>query len=133
MPKAPDKIKSIAVYASEALGSGTPTFYNNYIGSSSLEDQVIAYWKLKGINFAYLSNGNISSGFLGATYTTTTKNQLKAFIQKCTNNGISVGMVVGLTGMVMLMRWCSFCCGLEGGSYWQLSHCRASIGSTGMT
>lgn len=103
MGKASDNIQKIALYASKAITANgvTPTFYTNWLGVSALENQVIAYWKQKGINFAYLSNGNQPAGFAATQYATTVKNNMKSFIQKCTTNGIGIGMVIGLSSSTL--------------------------------
>lgn len=99
MGKASDNIQKIALYASKAITANgvTPTFYTNWLGVTALENQVIAFWKQKGINFAYLSNGNQPAGFLATQYDATLKLKMKSFIAKCTTNGIGVGMVIGLS------------------------------------
>jgi len=96
LAKAPDKIQEIALYGSKAFtSSGTPSIYANYIGTSPLEDQVIADWVSKGHTLVYLSNTNFISGggYIGTTYTAAWKAKLKVFIAKCTANGIKVGVV----------------------------------------
>ena len=99
MGKAPDNIKKIALYASKAIDISTitPSFYARWIGNATYENQVIDFWKQKGINFAYLSNSNYDSGFTSVTYSSILKTQLRSFIQKCTNNGIGIGMVIGIS------------------------------------
>lgn len=98
MAKAPDVIKYIAMYGSKAISASAPSFFTNFIGSPALENQVIAYLKQKGVNLYYLSNTNFvtNGGFLGTTFTNTFKGQLKAFAQKCYDNGIALGTVAGI-------------------------------------
>jgi len=97
--KAPDKIQLIAMYGSKAFTSAsTNTFSSNYIGNSAAEDQRIALWKARGNNLVYLTNTNFIStgGFMGSTYTTAGKAKLKAFIKKCYDQGITIGVVGGI-------------------------------------
>jgi len=101
--KAPDKIQLIALYGSKAISGATPSFNSNYLGNSPAEDQRIALWKARGNNLVYLTNTNFISnpgpsgfGYDGTSYTTAGKSKLKAFIKKCYNQGITIGVVGGI-------------------------------------
>lgn len=103
MGKAPDKIQLIALYGSKAISGATPSFNSNYLGNSPAEDQRIALWKARGNNLVYLTNTNFISnpgpsgfGYDGTSYTTAGKSKLKAFIKKCYNQGITIGVVGGI-------------------------------------
>jgi len=102
--KAPDKIQLLAMYGSKAFTSSAGnTFSSNYVGNSAAEDQRIALWKARGNNLVYLNNtNNVSNpgpsgfGYDGVTYTNAAKAKLKAFIKKCYNQGITIGVVGGI-------------------------------------
>ena len=104
MGKASDKIQLIAMYGSKAFtSSGGSSFSSNYVGNSAAEDQRIALWKARGNNLVYLNNtNNVSNpgpsgfGYDGVTYTNAAKAKLKAFIKKCYNQGITIGVVGGI-------------------------------------
>lgn len=93
----------IALYGSKAISGATPSFNSNYLGNSPAEDQRIALWKARGNNLVYLTNTNFISnpgpsgfGYDGTSYTTAGKSKLKAFIKKCYNQGITIGVVGGI-------------------------------------